>query len=93
MKTATLIKSAVCCGAIAAKIKNKSLLKLKSYGMKIGLAFQLKDDTMDEPRLAKKKTILKAKKLISQAKNDLKPFGKKAALLKEIADYVINRAY
>lgn len=47
-KTAALIKSCVRIGAIMAKASPVPLEKLTSYGERIGLAFQIVDDILDE---------------------------------------------
>ncbi|MCB2291995.1 polyprenyl synthetase family protein [Clostridium algoriphilum] len=46
-KTGQLIKSAIVCGAILGNANNDDLEKLKQYGDKLGLAFQIKDDILD----------------------------------------------
>lgn len=47
-KTAVLIKSSVRLGAIAAGASETELAKLSTFGEKIGLAFQIADDILDE---------------------------------------------
>ncbi len=47
-KTAILIKAAVRMGAIAAGASEQELEKLSTFGEKIGLAFQIADDILDE---------------------------------------------
>jgi geranylgeranyl diphosphate synthase type II len=47
-KTAALIRAACVMGGICAGANVKTLEKLASYGEKIGLAFQLADDLLDE---------------------------------------------
>lgn len=46
-KTGQLIKAAIVCGAILGNANNRDLQKLKEYGDKLGLAFQIKDDILD----------------------------------------------
>jgi len=46
-KTGQLIKSAIVCGAVLGNANNDDLEKLKQYGNKLGLAFQIKDDMLD----------------------------------------------
>jgi len=47
-KTAVFISSALSCGALAAENMNDGIIDiLKSYGDKIGLAFQISDDILD----------------------------------------------
>jgi geranylgeranyl diphosphate synthase type II len=93
MKTGMLIKTSVLCGAIVAGADNKTLKRLESYGKYIGLAFQIKDDTMDIARKGKDSRLTQAKQLINQSKKELLTLGKKTEVLHLIADYVINRTY
>ncbi len=46
-KTATLIASCCACGAISASADDKMVNKLRSFGINVGIAFQLKDDLFD----------------------------------------------
>src|SRR4030095_17149255 len=46
-KTATLISSACACGAASAGVSAEAVAKMKSFGEKIGIAFQIKDDLLD----------------------------------------------
>ena len=46
-KTGQLIKAAIICGAILGNANESDLTKLKVYGDKLGLAFQIKDDILD----------------------------------------------
>lgn len=46
-KTATLISSACACGAASATGDDAVVAKLKLFGEKIGIAFQIKDDLLD----------------------------------------------
>lgn len=46
-KTAGFMASAVAAGAVIAKADEKTTEALKSYGEKLGLAFQIKDDVLD----------------------------------------------
>lgn len=93
MKTAMLIKSAVCCGSIIAKADNKYISHLNNYGLYLGLAFQLKDDALDSTYGKTDLLLARAMKLINLAKKELRIFGEKKNLLQSIADYVINRTY
>ncbi len=47
-KTAILIRAAVCMGAIAAGAADDELENISIFGEKIGLAFQIEDDILDE---------------------------------------------
>lgn len=46
-KTATLISSACACGAASAGVSAEEVSKMKLFGEKIGIAFQIKDDLLD----------------------------------------------
>ena len=101
-KTASLITSAVKIGAIAAGANKRKLSALTAYGKNLGMAFQIVDDLLDlaqdeeknmsYPALAGKENAYKyADKLIIQTINSIKPFGKKAYLLEDIARWVIDQ--
>ena len=47
-KTAILIRASVRMGAIAANVDSKTLQSLTKFGEKIGFAFQIQDDILDE---------------------------------------------
>lgn len=47
-KTAALIRACIRCGALLADADEETTAKLTSYGNKIGLAFQVVDDILDE---------------------------------------------
>jgi octaprenyl-diphosphate synthase len=46
-KTASLIASSCCIGAASSGCSDKNLEYIKSFGLKIGIAFQIKDDLFD----------------------------------------------
>ena len=46
-KTGALIKAAILCGALAAGAPKTEIKILESFGEKLGLAFQIKDDVLD----------------------------------------------
>lgn len=46
-KTGQLIKVAILCGAILGNANEEDISRLKVYGDKLGLAFQIKDDILD----------------------------------------------
>ncbi|MCT4613303.1 MAG: polyprenyl synthetase family protein [Marinifilaceae bacterium] len=46
-KTASLIETCTCLGAISADANKEQVNALKNFGMNIGMAFQLKDDLFD----------------------------------------------
>ncbi len=63
-KTAILIRAALRMGALTADTNIKYLKKLSIYGEKIGLAFQIQDDILDE--------VSSSDKIGKTAKSDLK---------------------
>ena len=93
-KTGALIAISVKAGAIVAGAKESQINKLFSFGRHIGFAFQLIDDLKDREGyyflLGAKKAKQKAEKLILQAKQELSPFGRRAAKLKSLADYILQ---
>lgn len=46
-KTATLISSACACGAASAGVSAEDVARMKMFGEKVGIAFQIKDDLLD----------------------------------------------
>lgn len=46
-KTATLISSACACGAASSGVSPEEVSRMKLFGEKIGIAFQIKDDLLD----------------------------------------------
>jgi octaprenyl-diphosphate synthase len=46
-KTATLISSACACGTASAGVSDEQVSKMKLFGEKAGIAFQIKDDLLD----------------------------------------------
>jgi len=46
-KTASLIASCCACGAASAGADDKTIEKMRLFGEKVGIAFQIKDDTFD----------------------------------------------
>lgn len=46
-KTATLISSACACGAASAAVPLEEVARMKSFGEKTGICFQIKDDLLD----------------------------------------------
>lgn len=100
-KTAMLIESSVYTGALIGNATESQLKSLSNYGRNIGLAFQIADDILDITGDFKKATypnlygINKTRKILQNLKKDaisnLSIFGKKADILRDIADYIINR--
>lgn len=103
-KTAALICLSIRAGAILSDANQRQLKALTKYGENIGLAFQIVDDMLDimqdqrnmeKPTYANKYGIKESKseseRLIKEAKDSLKIFGKKAETLRSLADYLLTR--
>ncbi|MDI6704317.1 MAG: polyprenyl synthetase family protein [bacterium] len=105
-KTGALICASVRIGAILAGCSTQELTHLTQYGECIGLAFQIVDDMMDE-RCDKKRgkrltypvvygvkeAERRARELGNNAILQLEIFGGRAKILREIARFIVDRAY
>ncbi len=119
LKTAELIKASIVCGAIVGlntkdTIKDKAITHLSTFGLKIGVAFQIIDDILDktsdtktlgktsgkdeEQKKATFPSIIglnEAKKmafdLTIEANDELEKITIDTLLLKELANYIVNR--
>lgn len=95
LKTAKLFEVSAKLGAIAAGSGSAKVKAMAAYGVRLGAAFQIVDDIMDDDGYAKlfgnEKARRDAGDLIGKAKAALKPFGSKAKALSAIADYVLTR--
>lgn len=102
-KTAMLIEASVYTGAIIGNATKKQLAALTRYGRAIGLAFQISDDLLDVGSDKSEKAtypglygISKSKKILDSLKKEaiknLVGFGKRAEILKGIAEYIVSRA-
>ena len=93
-KTGALIAISVKAGAIVAGAGESRINRLFMFGRHIGFAFQIIDDLKDREGyyslLGVKEAKQKAEELILQAKQELFPFGRRAAGLKSLADYIIR---
>ncbi len=113
-KTAKMFRCAAAMGAMCGGATQKQLDCLGEYGLKVGLAFQIADDILDETASSEQlgKTAgkdLKAAKctypavvgletarelqeqVTSEAMSALKPFGRKADVLREFAQALLQR--
>ena len=88
-KTAALITASVVAGALAGGASGLQVRRLERYGQFIGLAFQLIDDLHDREGLAQAlgadEARAEAQRLIVRAIESLKPFGKRADELQQLA--------
>ena len=93
LKTAKLFEASAKLGAIAARSDAVKIMAMAAYGVRLGAAFQIVDDILDDDGYAKlfgnEKARFDASDLIDKAKAALKPFGSKAKALLAIADYVL----
>ncbi len=94
-KTGALIAVSTRIGALLGGGSQSQVDKLYRYGKYVGLLFQIADDIMDEQGYAQVIGVHEAKDeastLLDLAKKELKGLGKKAQILEQIADFVINR--
>lgn len=114
MKTGAIIRFACEAGAIVAGVSPDDRARLRAFGEKIGLAFQVADDLLDLTAdaatmgkatgkdAARGKGTLVAlhgkawaeatlSRLVKEATELLSPYGEKAAVLVETAQFVANR--
>lgn len=106
-KTGALFQASLKCGAIAGLrltggsryngSSSKEVDTLFNFGGRLGFAFQLVDDALDDDGYAKifgrSGAMNEAVRLIEKGKKELKRFGNKAKHLKDIADFVITREF
>jgi geranylgeranyl diphosphate synthase type II len=95
-KTAALITASVVTGGLAGRAPMPALAALRRYGLNLGVAFQLVDDVHDDDgfvRLMGSETLRqRARGLVDQAKRALDPFGRRAWVLLELADWLAHEA-
>lgn len=95
LKTARLFEASAKLGAITAGSGRTKTKAMASYGRRLGAAFQIVDDILDDDGYAKlfgkDKAVEDAQGLVNKAKKALRPFGKKGARLAALADHVIDQ--
>lgn len=95
LKTGALIRVSAVSGALAAGATKKQLESITRYGECLGLAFQVVDDILDGDGYCKVMSVSaatdKAIRLIGQACHEAKTFGKNAARLIYLADFLMKR--
>ena len=95
LKTGCLIQVSVELGALWAGAAPAARRALAAYGETIGFLFQVVDDIIDGDGYVRlmsvKAAYRKAAELRDAAKRQLKPFGKKSAVLAEFADFLYQR--
>lgn len=96
-KTGALFQASLKSGAIAGGGSRAEVDALFNVGGRLGFAFQLVDDALDNDGYAKifgrSGAMSEAKRLIEKGKKELKRFGNKARHLKDIADFVVTREF
>jgi geranylgeranyl diphosphate synthase type II len=94
-KTGALIATSCKAGALVAGASKKQTRALLRYGELIGLVFQLTDDILDSDGyvrfMGKKRTYEYAKDLTKKAKESIEAFNTRPHILKDIADFILNR--
>ena len=95
LKTSRLFEASAKLGAIAAGAKPKEVKAMGDFGLFFGTAYQIIDDILDKDDYAKAFGIERAKSdssaLTKKAIKSLDIFGRRAADLKEIALYFLER--
>ncbi len=91
-KTAALMTASVVAGGLAGGASSTALSRLRQFGQRLGLAFQLQDDLHDGDGLVKalgrKGVEQRAQALIEEAQRAITPFGPRAWLLRELSDWL-----
>ncbi len=106
-KTAALLSCSIRLGAMSAGATPRKLAALSEFGQALGLAFQVIDDILDVTQTSAKLGKSAGKDeasdkatypaihglLTRKAIAALKPFGKSAARLEQLASYLLDRDY
>lgn len=94
-KTGKLIKACAVSGGIAGGASTPVIKRMNQYGEAIGLAFQFIDDLVDGNgymrQMNSDEARTRVRDLIAYAKRAIHPFGKKAAKLHALADFLLER--
>lgn len=97
MKTGALIRASCEAGAISAGAGLSAECRISRFGHYLGFAFQVVDDIIDQDGylilMGASRAREKAAFLIRQAKQELSGFGKKAEMLRLIAQAVLERKH
>ena len=95
-KTAALITASVVCGGLAGQASSQDARRLERYGQALGVAFQVIDDLHDGDGMARalgaEAAHRRAAELIKEATQALRPFGQRAWLLHELAEWLAESA-
>ncbi|MBI4353886.1 MAG: polyprenyl synthetase family protein [Candidatus Omnitrophica bacterium] len=91
-KTGALITASVVAGGLAGRASSTALTRLRQFGQRLGLAFQLRDDVHDGDGLVKavgrNAVERRVQTLIDQAQQTIAPLGQRAWALRELADWL-----
>ncbi len=99
-KTAALMAASVAGGAILAGAEPARVARLRAFGEKVGLAFQLADDLLDRSRdeaaslvrlLGPDEAARRAGALVEEAVAELRDFGERAEPLRKLARFAARR--
>lgn len=94
-KTGQLIRASCVLGAVSAGATKSQKRRISRYGEHLGFAFQIIDDIIDGNGyvnvVSPNEAYRRAEELVKQAKDELKPFGRKADKLRRIADFILER--
>lgn len=88
LKTAALFSASAKIGALTAGAGMDKVKALGRFGERFGLAFQTVDDCLDNEG----GDIGEAKRLIASGVRELAVFGKRAGILRELAEYSVKRS-
>lgn len=100
LKTGSLIRASVVCGALASGARSRQVSALSCYGEALGLAFQISDDILDEEKTRDKgysslygrnAARTRVKELENKAVSALSRFGGSADPLRALAGVVSRR--
>lgn len=100
-KTAALMAASAAGGALLAGADPEAVARLRSFGEKVGLAFQIADDLLDASRdepaslvrlLGPQEATRRAGELVEEALEELRGFGDRAAPLRALARFAAGRA-
>ena len=90
-KTAALISASLVSGGMYAEAKNSQVVKLRAFGLAIGLAFQIVDDVLDVTQTSEQLGKTAGKDTASEKATYPALFGVEASLTK--ADALVKEAF
>jgi geranylgeranyl diphosphate synthase type II len=94
-KTGALLSASVRVGALLGGANTAAYRRFSLYGENVGLVFQLIDDILDKDGAVRGSSVeavrRRAEKLTDEAIAALKPFGKRAEPLRQLAQFLVTR--